>query len=103
MNNELSTIELKQRMRQGGLTQGKRNKESGHWAKVRALGPKTGAGNRHTIGQDNVHTGHIQALGLQNVEDGTLEFARHYRHHVLRDRVKNSKYCKFCDGVIAYA
>jgi hypothetical protein len=35
--------------------------------------------------------------GAQNAENGTLEFALHTRWHVLRDRAKESKYCRFCD------
>ncbi len=96
-------IILAHNLSKSGRTQGAKNVASGHWDKIRTLGPKMGEGNRRTIGQDNVRSGHIQALGLKNVENGTLEFARHFRHHVLRDRSRKSKYCVFCDGVIAYA
>lgn len=41
--------------------------------------------------------------GNINAANGHLDYARHIRYHVLRDRLPNSKYCKFCDGTIAYA
>ena len=82
----------------GGKTQGAANVASGHWSDIQKLGSQTGEGNRHTIGQDNVTSGHIKALGNANAENGTLEYARHFRHHVLHDRAPKSKYCRFCDG-----
>ena len=46
--------------------------------------------------------GHIQ--GTENVKNGNLEYARHCRFHVYKERPKNDKYCKFCDdNRIAFA
>jgi hypothetical protein len=45
--------------------------------------------------------GHVQ--GLANVANGNLEYARHCRLHVLRERKKGGNWCRFCDEAIAYA
>ena len=61
----------------GGHTQGKRNVETGHMAKVQRIGAKLGG---HTQAKRNIDSGHISSLGRiqgqKNAESGSLKKAQ---------------------------
>jgi hypothetical protein len=75
------------RSRKAGRKSGRIAADTGRVVEMGKIGGKLGG-----VTQGNV-----------NASNGHLEYCTHVRWHVNRDRLPTSKYCRFCDSVIAYA
>lgn len=80
-----------------GFLQGNKNKESGHWDKVKILGQAFAKENGRKQGLRNIESGHLERLnqGNKNTENGHLTRLNHFQWHVKRG-VKNPL-CILCN------
>ncbi len=101
--------ELHERMKREGYPNAKTTAELNRPQLIK-WGQEQGAENVKTGWLDEIRTHEGSAKGGKtqgaiqgriNSENGVLAFGLHQRWHVLRDRKKNSKFCRFCDGKVS--